>query len=335
VGHGALTTRRSLAVGVTGASGFLGRELCAHLSQQGHRVVRFVRPHASEPAGPAEPAASPAAAAIAWDPARSLLDPIALAPLDAVIHLSGAGLADRPWTDERKRELVDSRVRSTELLARALAHTSDWPRARHGARVLVSASAVGWYGNRGDETLDEASAAGSGFLADLARRWEAAAEPARTAGVRVVCPRMGLVLWPGAGVLGKLARPFRFGIGGPLGSGRAWWSWIALPDLLRVLSFALEHDTLAGACNAVTPHPVRQREMARALGRALSRPALLPAPAFALRALLGRERADEMLLASQRVLPTALLAAGFVFEEPELSTALKRMYARPRVTGVR
>jgi uncharacterized protein (TIGR01777 family) len=326
VGHEALTARRSLAVGVTGASGFLGRELCAHLASQGHRVVRFVRPRVAGGRVPASAVGAPASAAIAWDPARGVLDPIALAPLDAVIHLAGAGLADRRWTEVRKRELVDSRVRSTELLARALAHTSDWPRAQPGSRVLISASAVGWYGDRGDETLDEASAPGSGFLADLARRWEGAAEPARAAGVRVVHPRMGIVLWPGAGVLGKLATPFRFGAGGPLGSGRAWWSWIALPDLLRALSFALEQETLAGALNAVAPQPVRQRDLARALGRALSRPALLPAPAFALRALLGRERVDEMLLASQRVLPTALLAAGFVFEEPELNAALERMY---------
>ena len=331
MGRDALTARRSLAVGVTGASGFLGRELCAQLSGQGHRVVRFVRPRASGPPGPARAPAPPASGEIAWDPARGVLDPVALATLDAVVNLAGAGIADRPWTNERKRELIDSRVRSTELLANALARACEWAHPRPGPRLLVSASAVGWYGDRGDETLTETSAPGTGFLAGLARRWEAAAEPARAAGVRVVHPRIGVVLWPRAGALAKLATPFFFGAGGPLGSGRAWWSWITLPDLLGVLSFALEHDALTGACNVVAPQPVRQRDLARALGHALARPALLPAPAFALRALLGRERADEMLLSSQRVLPAALLTAGFVFGDPELVPALERIYRISRV----
>lgn len=333
--HDALTARRSLAVGVTGAGGFLGRELCAQLSARGHRVVRFVRPRDPGAAGPASPPASPASDAIAWDPAHGVLDPAALAGLDAVVNLAGAGLADRPWTDERKRELVDSRVRSTEVLATAVARACERAHPRPGPRILISASAVGGYGDRGDETLTEASAAGTGFLAELVRRWEAAAEPARASGVRVVHPRMGVVLWPRAGVLGKLATPFWFGAGGPLGSGRAWWSWITLPDLLGVLSFVLEHDSLAGVCNAVAPQSVRQRDLARALGRALARPALLPAPAFALRMLLGRELVDEMLLASQRVLPAVLLAAGFVFEDPELGAALERMYRPVRTAGAR
>ncbi len=320
---------------MTGASGFLGRALCAALPAQGHRVVRFVRARDSAGAGPASPPASPPSEAIAWDPARGVLDPALLAGLDAVVNLAGAGLADRPWTAGRKRELIASRVRSTELLATALARARESAGPARGPRVFVSASAVGWYGDRGDESLSESSAPGTGFLAELARDWEGAAEAARRAGLRVVHPRTGLVLSPRAGVLARLETPFRLGAGGPLGSGRAWWSWITLRDWIRVVGFALEHDALAGPVNAVSPQPVRQRVMARALGRALGRPAVLPAPAFALRAVLGRELADEMLLASQRVLPTALLAAGFVFDDPELAPALERMYRVTPGAGTR
>ena len=321
--HLALRPGKPLSVGVTGASGFLGRELCAFLSTQGHRVVRFVRA-GQEGSSPA-PATVEESNAIAWDPARGVLDPASLAGLDAVVHLAGAGIADAPWTPARKRELIESRVRSTDTLARALAS------AAGGPRVLVSTSAIGWYGDRGDEQLTEASAPGRGFLAELAQRWEAAAEPARTAGVRVVHPRIGLVLWPQAGALAKLAPPFRFGAGGPLGNGRAWWSWITLHDLLDALLFAIENAALTGAFNAVAPKPARQRDVARALGHALARPALVPAPAFALRALLGREQADEMLLASQRVEPVALVAAGFAFRDPELEPALAQLFGIPRL----
>jgi uncharacterized protein (TIGR01777 family) len=306
VGRGAL----SLRVGVTGASGFLGGALVGHLERRGHRVVRFVRG--------GSPGRGLSGGEIGWDPARRVLDPAQLVGLDAVVNLSGAGIAERAWTTERKRELLDSRVRATATLAGAMANA--------GPRVLVSASAVGWYGDRGDELLDEASAPGSGFLAALARDWEAAAEPARAAGIRVVHPRIGIVLSPRGGALAELARPFRFGCGGPLGDGRAWWSWITLHDLLQVLAFALEHAALAGACNAVAPQPARQGDLARALGRALSRPSWLPAPAFALRALLGRERANDMLLASTRVAPAALVAAGFVFRDPELAPALAKLF---------
>jgi uncharacterized protein (TIGR01777 family) len=320
VGQGALTFRRPLVVGVTGASGFLGRELCATLGTRGHQVVRFVRATTEAPRVMLANADT-----IAWDPARGVLDPSQLAGLDAVVNLAGAGIADQPWSPARKHELIDSRVRTTATLASAM--------ARAGTRVLVSASAVGWYGDRGDETLTETSAPGRGFLAELARDWEAAAEPARAAGVRVVHPRIGIVLSPRGGALAKLVTPFRFGVGGPLGDGRAWWSWITLRDLVDVIVFALEHDTLNGVCNAVAPQPARQRELARALGQALSRPALLPAPAFALRTLLGRERADAMLLASARVEPAVLNAAGFVFRDPELAPALARLFGVPGVHG--
>ena len=307
-----------LTVGVTGASGFIGGALCGALAARGDAVRRLVRGRA---AGPGE---------VAWDPARGVLDPGALEGLDAVVHLSGAGLGDRRWTAARRRELVESRVRSTGTLARAIAA------CRRPPRVLLSASAVGWYGNRGDEPLDESSAPGRGFLAELAQAWEAAASPAAAAGVRVAHPRAGLVLARGAGVLGELERPFRLGLGGPLAGGRAWWSWIALDDLVAALLLALADERLHGPFNAVAPEPVRQGEFARALGRALRRPAWAPAPAFALRLLLGGERATELLLASQRARPAALLAAGFRFREPALVPCLERLYARapaPRAGG--
>jgi len=300
----------SLAVGVTGASGFIGGALCRFLAARGDSVRRFVR---GRPAGAGE---------IAWDPARGVLEPAALEGLDAVVHLSGASLADGRWSAARKRELVASRVESTATLARAIAACARPP------RVLVCGSAVGWYGDRGDETLDESSAPGRGFLAEMAQAWEAAAAPARDAGVRVVHPRCGLVLARGGGVLGALERPFALGLGGPLGNGRAWWGWIALEDLLQALVLAMEETSLRGPFNAVTPAPARQAAFARALGRALRRPALLPAPAWALRLVLGGEFVDGMLLASQRAQPAVLLAAGFRFAAPELEPCLERMFAR-------
>lgn len=308
-----------LTVGVTGASGFIGGQLSAFLTTQGHRVKRFVRG--------ARATADPSV--IAWDPARGTLDPAALAGLDAVVHLAGAGIADAPWTPARKRELVDSRVQSTSTLARAMALALPLG----GPRTLVSTSAIGYYGDRGDEKLTEASPAGQGFLAGLAVEWERAADPAREAGIRVVHPRIGIVLWPQSGALEKLALPFRFGAGGPLGDGRAWWSWISLHDLLDALLWAVEDGRATGAFNAVAPRPVRQRTLASTLGRVLARPSFAPAPAFALRLLLGREQADEMLLGSQHVLPWMLEAAGFEWRDPELEPALAAMFGRPRLVS--
>jgi uncharacterized protein (TIGR01777 family) len=300
-----------LEVGVTGASGFIGGALCAALQAQGSRVHRFVR---GRPAAQDE---------LAWDPARGTLDPAALAGLDAIVHLSGASLAGGRWTTARKRELSASRVASTQVLARAIAACARPP------RVLVSGSAVGVYGDRGDEWLDESSPPGRGFLAELARDWEAASAPAAAAGVRVVNARFGLVLGRSGGVLAALERPFALGLGGPLASGRAWWSWIALGDLVRALCFALAPDSpLRGPVNAVSPEPVRQAAFARALGQAVGRPALLPVPALALRLVLGSEQADGLLLASQRVRPAVLLAAGFRFAEPALGPCLAGFYAR-------
>ena len=289
---------------VTGASGMIGRELVAFLSTQGCRVRRLVRRRPRE------------AAEIEWDPARGVLDPATLAGIDAVVHLSGAGLAEARWTAARKRELVDSRLLSTQLLAHALAAMPRKP------AVLVSASAIGWYGDRGDEPLDEGSAPGEGFLADLAARWEAAARPAAEAGVRVVHPRFGMVLWPRGGSLGRLVAPTRWGVGGPLGSGRQWWSWVTLHDLLDMVLRAIIEPKLRGPFNAVAPEPTRQGQFAQVLGRVLRRPSLVSAPAFALRALLGRGLADGVVLASHRVQPRVLEASGFPYRDPRLDHAL-------------
>lgn len=301
---------RPLTVGVTGASGMIGGELSAYLGTQGHTVKHFVR------------RAARSAGEIAWDPARGTLEPGALEGLDAVVHLAGAGIADAPWTAERKRLLTDSRVAGTELIARAMAA------AAAGPRVLVSASAIGWYGDRGEAPLDEASAPGEGFLAELGQAWERAATPAAAAGVRVVHPRIGIVLWPPGGALERLLLPARFGAGGPLGSGRQWWSWITLHDLLDVIVRGIDDEALRGPVNAVAPEPARQGEIARALGRVLSRPAFVPAPAFALRTLLGAEMADAVLLASQRLTPRVLLERGHAFRDPQLEPALAALLGK-------
>lgn len=299
-----------LRVGVTGASGMIGRALIEWLELRGCTVTRFVR---GSVAGHGT---------VAWDPAHGTLDPRALESLDAVVHLAGAGIADERWTEPRKRELVESRVQSTGTLARAMAAAA----GSGGARVLVSASAIGAYGDRGDAHVDESSGFGSGFLADLARQWEGAAAPAAAAGVRVAHPRIGVVLWPRGGALAKLVTPTLLGAGGPLGSGRQWWSWVSLHDALDAMAFAL-HRPLAGPYNVVAPEPSRQRDFAAALGRALSRPAIAPAPAFAMRLLLG-EMADEALLAGQRLTPRVLNEAGFAHRDTDLESTLRRLLGR-------
>lgn len=299
-----------MKVAVTGATGFVGAALVARLLAGGHAVTRLVRraPRARDE--------------VAWDPARGALDPRALDGVDAAVHLSGASIARR-WTPEIRREIRASRLDTTRTLAAALARVEPRP------RVLVSMSAAGWYGDRGDEVLDETAAPGRGWLAEVARDWEAAADPARAAGIRVVHPRMGLVVGAGGGVLAPLLLPFRFGLGGPIGDGRAWWSWVALDDVTGAIVRMLEDAALAGPVNLAAPAPVRNAEFARALGRALRRPAVLPVPAFALRLAFG-EAADEALLASTRLVPARLAAAGFAFRFPELEPALRRALDPPR-----
>jgi uncharacterized protein (TIGR01777 family) len=252
-----------------------------------------------------------------WNPAATppIAHPLVLEGFAAAIHLSGANVAAHRWTDAYKSEIASSRVQSTRALAQLLAGLRNPP------QTFLVASAVGIYGNRGDELLDESSAPGSGFLADLCRQWEAAAQPAVDAGIRVVNLRFGVILGPGPGALAKMLPIFRLGLGGPLGSGRQWVSWIGVEDVIAAILFILEMPTLAGPVNLTAPNPVTNAEFTRALSAAVHRPAVLPAPAFALRLALG-QMADEALLSSARTVPSRLLAAGFQFAHPTVAQAL-------------
>jgi uncharacterized protein (TIGR01777 family) len=290
---------------VTGATGLVGAALVPALTTGGHSVLRLTR----APRAPGD---------VGWDPASGGLERAALDGLDAVVHLAGENVAAARWTRAQRARVLESRARGTRLLAGALASLPRPP------RVLVSASASGFYGDRGDAILDESAAAGRGFLADVARAWEAATLPAERAGIRVVLLRIGMVLTPAGGALAKLLPPFLAGVGGPLGSGRQWWPWIAMDDLVGAIHHALVSDVLRGPVHAVAPGTVTNAAFARTLGRVLRRPAFLPAPAFALRALLG-EMADGMLLASQRMVPRRLEESGYPFRTPELEAALRHV----------
>jgi len=294
---------------VTGSSGLVGSALVPHLKGEGHEVIRLVR---SEPRSADE---------VAWYPDQERLAAAELVGVEGVVHLAGENIASGRWTPAKKRRIEESRTLGTRNLAQTLA------RLEHPPRVLVSASAIGFYGDRGDELLDENAAPGTGFLADVCRGWEQAADAARDAGVRVVHPRIGVVLSSAGGALTKMLLPFKLGLGGPMGDGRQWMSWITRHDLVRVLTHALGDEELAGPINAVTPNAVRFRDFARTLGRVLSRPAFMPMPAFAARLALG-EMADELLLASARVVPTALEARGFSYEQPDLEGALRTILKR-------
>jgi uncharacterized protein (TIGR01777 family) len=298
-----------LRIGISGASGLVGRPLSQRLRRAGHRVLRLVR---RDPAGPDE---------MRFDPATGDLDADRLEGLDALVHLAGASIAAGRWTAERRRRIRDSRVSGTTLLARALAGLT------RGPRVLVSASAVGYYGDRGEEILDEDAVAGAGFLAETCVAWEGATAPAEAAGLRVVKLRMGVVLAVDGGALARLLPPFRAGLGGRLGDGRQFMSWISREDLLRVIEHALAHDEVVGPVNAVAPQPVRNADFALTLARVLRRPALLPAPALAIRLLLG-QMGRELLLASSRVVPRRLERAGFRHLHPDLESALRSVLGR-------
>jgi uncharacterized protein (TIGR01777 family) len=291
-------------VAVTGASGLVGSALVAALEDRGRRVVRLVR---RNPDGDGE---------IRWDPAAGVLDPADLEGIGAVVHLAGENIASGPWTRERKRRIHDSRVDGTRLVAGAMAAMAEPP------QTFVCASAVGYYGDRGDRVLEEDAEPGEGFLAEVCRGWEAAADPARERGVRVVHPRIGVVLSADGGALAKMLLPFKLGLGGVLGSGKQYMSWIDLDDLVAVILHAMDDGDLDGAVNAVAPEPVTNREFTRTLGRVLHRPTILPAPAFALRLLLG-EMAEELFLASTRAVPARLRRHGFTFRHPQLEGALR------------
>ena len=303
--HQQFASRAPLTVAITGATGLIGSALVDFLRAGGHTVRRLRR-------GDVDPAAGD----VSWDPGAGRLDPNALAGVDAVVHLAGESVADR-WTKARKKEILRSRVEGTGLLAQTMARMERPP------ALLVSASASGYYGTRGDEELDETAAPGRGFLADVTRAWEDAADPARAAGLRVVHPRFGIVLSPKGGVLHRLIPPFKLGLGGKLGDGKQWVSWIALDDLVGVLHFLLlAEPPLAGPVNASTPNPVTNAELAHALGRALHRPAVATIPRFAVELVLGRDQTEEMAFTSQRLVPRALERAGFRWRHPTIDAAL-------------
>lgn len=294
---------------VTGASGLIGSSLVARLEREGHTVVRLVRRDA---VGPDE---------LRWHPERGVIDETRLEGFEAAVHLSGAGIGDKRWTGERKRLLRESRIESTRLLAGALASLDRPP------EVLVVASAVGFYGTRDDEVLTEDSSAGDDFLADLCSDWESASVQAIAAGIRVVNVRTGLVLDADGGFLRPLLPLFRAGVGGRLGSGRQWWSWIAQVDEVGAILHLLDSD-LAGPVNLTAPHPITNAGFSTVLGRVLSRPAAIPVPRFALEIRLGREMAAATALASQRAEPQRLMESGFVFARPDLEPALRRELER-------
>ncbi|MCE5228705.1 TIGR01777 family oxidoreductase [bacterium] len=297
---------------IGGSSGFIGSRLVAHLRAAGHAVVRLKR----APASPGDPS-------VVWQPEAGKLDPRELAGIDAVINLSGENLMSGRWTPERKAAIRDSRVLSTRLLADTITSIPEPP------RVMINASAIGIYGNRGPEPLDESSPPGTGFLAGVCGQWEAATEPAERAGVRVARVRFGIVLDPEGGALARMLPLFRSGIGGPIGSGHQYVSWITLDDAVAAIEFILMHENLAGPINLVAPNPIMQTEFARELARAVHRPAVVHTPAWAVKLAMG-EMADETLLASARVFPRVLLASGFNFRDPDLESGFEHLFHRPQ-----
>jgi uncharacterized protein (TIGR01777 family) len=288
---------------VTGSSGLIGQGLLAALAGAGHETVVLVRRRP----GPGQ---------VRWDPSLGVIDGAALEGADAVVHLAGAGIGDKRWSPARKAVILGSRVDATRLLSATLAGLTRRP------AVLVSASAIGYYGDRGDEELTEASGPGEGFQAQVCRAWEAATAEAEETGIRVVHLRSAVVLSRRGGALAKQLPLFRAGVGGRLGSGNQWFSWISLRDEVGAILHALGHATLVGPVNASAPSPVRNKEFTKELGAALHRPTAAAVPPFALRLALGRQLADELLLGSLRVLPTRLVEAGYRFLDPTLAGAL-------------
>lgn len=291
-------------IAITGASGLIGATLVPLLTGGGHQVTRLVRR-----------AAAPGEAV--WDPAQGI-DPAALETIDAVVHLAGENIAAARWSAAVKQRIRESRVRGTRVLCEALAKSPG------AVKVLVCASAIGFYGHRGDEELTEESAAGTGFLAEVVRDWEAATGPARAAGIRVVNLRFGVILSSQGGALAKMLLPFKLGAGGCVGTGRQYWSWISIDDAAGAIVYSLMTGSLSGPVNAVAPRPATNREFTKTLGRVLRRPTFLPMPAFAARLALG-EMADDLLLASTRVVPWQLDRAGYAFRHPALEAALRHV----------
>jgi uncharacterized protein (TIGR01777 family) len=298
---------RAMKVAVTGATGLVGSALVPLLGTKGHEVRPVSRRFGS--------------GGLVWDPETGALEGETAEGLDAFVHLAGESIASGRWTEARKQRIRDSRVDGTRKLCETLAKLERKP------EVLVCASAIGFYGDRGDELLDESSSSGAGFLAEVCREWERATEPAREAGIRVVNLRFGVILSPAGGALAKMLPPFRAGAGGRLGAGEQWMSWIAIDDAVGAIRHALTHPDLAGPVNAVAPNPATNADYTRTLGRVLKRPTIFPVPAFAARLAFG-EMADEMLLASTRVRPAALEQTGYRFRFPDLEPALRHVLGR-------
>ena len=295
-------------IAVTGSNGLIGSALIRSLEADGHSVRRLVR------------GGSAGAGRVAWDPLAGTIDAAGLEGVDAVVHLAGEGIGERRWTPEQKKRILESRTLGTDLIARTIAGLPTPP------RVLVSASAVGWYGGqRGDEVLTEASAAPAtpDFLARVCVDWEAATAPAEAAGIRTVHLRTGIVLTPSGGALGRMVTPFKLGLGGRIGSGKQWMSWISIDDEVGAIRHALTTEGLAGAVNATAPEPVTNAGFTKALGSAVHRPTILPTPLTPLRAVYGRELVDALLVGGQRVLPAALEASGYTFAHRDLAAGLR------------
>jgi uncharacterized protein (TIGR01777 family) len=297
-----------MRVAVTGSSGFLGSALVPALELAGHEVARLRRGDAPPPR---------------WDPDAGTIDAGALNGVDAIVHLAGEGIGEKRWTPEQKQRILRSRSAGTDLIARTAAALDPKP------SVLVSASAVGYYGDRGDEELTEDSPPGDNFLAEVVQAWEAGTAPAADAGIRVVSLRTGIVLAHKGGALGRMLLPFRLGLGGRIASGRQWMSWISVDDVIRGYQHALTTTTLRGPVNLTAPAPVRNEEFTRTLGRVLGRPTVLPTPLFPLKLAYGPELVAQLLVEGQRVLPARLLASGFTFAHDELEAALRSVLKKP------
>jgi uncharacterized protein (TIGR01777 family) len=295
---------------VSGSSGLVGSQLVPALEAAGHRAVRLVRDDR-----PGD--------VVRWDPDAGTIDAAGIEGMDAVIHLAGAGIGDKKWSPERKQLILESRTKGTGLLASTIAALDRKP------SVMVSASAVGFYGSRGDEELTEDSPPGHDFLAGVCTQWEGATQPARDAGIRVVRIRTGILLSADGGVLKRLLFPFKVGLGGRTGTGKQWMSWIALDDEISAILHVLTHDALTGPVNLVAPNPVLNQEFVDTLGRVLARPTKLPTPLAPLKVLYGKELVDLLLLASQRVVPAKLQESGFAFAHPTLEGALRSVLGKP------
>ncbi len=294
---------------LSGASGLVGKALMKGLEPEGHEIYRLVR---YAPRDNAE---------IEWSPDRYSIALAQIEGFDAVVHLAGESIAEGRWTDDKKKRIRESRAKGTRLLSDALANLAEPP------KTLISASAIGYYGNRGEELLTEASAPGDDFLADVCVEWEKSTSLAKEKGIRTVNARFGIILDQEGGALAKMLPPFRMGVGGRIGSGEQWMSWIALDDVVGGIKYVLANDFLIGPVNFVAPNPVTNAEFTRALGHALSRPTIFPIPAFGVRLLFG-EMADALLLSSQRVAPERLEASGYQFQFPQLAAALRHVLAK-------